>query len=334
MKRALPILPLAALAGCGGFQSALGGEGIEGRNFVWLFALFLIVCAVMYVLIMGGLAGALWRSRRAQEVESPASDSSSERRTNRLLVGWIALIVVGLSGLTVASFFVDRANAIAGAQPKIRIQVTGNQWWWDVEYKGANAAANFRTANELRLPVGVPVQIALRSNDVIHSFWIPNLAGKQDLIPGRQTDIQLTARKTGLYRGQCAEFCGVQHAHMALDVTVTDAADFDRWVKAQQRVAFAPATPEELAGYHMFTTQACASCHAVAGTPANATMGPDLTHVASRRSIAAGTLPMSADNLARWISDPQAVKPGTNMPKVELDPGQLRAMAAYMRRLQ
>ena len=156
------------------------------------------------------------------------------------------MIALGLTLLTVASFFTDRSNAEAGADPQLLINVTGNQWWWDVQYSEGDPSKSFHTANELHLPVGMPVEVKLQSNDVIHSFWVPNLAGKQDLIPGRVTDIQLVPDKIGLFRGQCAEFCGVQHAHMALDVTVESRSDFDKWVAAQQRVAFAPQNPVEL----------------------------------------------------------------------------------------
>ena len=194
------------------------------------------------------------------------------------------------------------------------------------------ARATRRRASERRTSFTCPSacrsRSSFKSNDVIHSFWVPNLAGKQDLIPGRVTDIQLVPRKIGLFRGQCAEFCGVQHAHMALDVTVESRADFDKWVAAQQRVAFAPQNPVEQAGLPVLRHARLQRVPRVGGSPAAAAVGPDLTHFASRRSIAAGTLPMSEANLQAWMADPQKQKPGNNMPKIGLAPDERPSLAA------
>ncbi|HEX6740310.1 MAG TPA: cytochrome c oxidase subunit II [Sphingomicrobium sp.] len=328
---AVAILPLAA---CNRFQNALAGDGADGANFVRLFIIFTIVSAVMFVLVVGALFVALWHKRRADLTVEHGRHQDEPAGFSRALAGWAILIVAGLAALTVASFFTDRSNAADAAHPGLVVTVTGNQFWWDVEYVSGDPSKSFHTANELHLPVGVPVEVKLQATDVIHSFWVPNLAGKQDLIPGRVTDIQLLPRRTGYYRGQCAEFCGVQHAHMALDVTVDSRADFLRWVAAQQRVAFAPAGPAELAGYRYFISRECSSCHNVAGTAASGTIGPDLTHVASRRSLAAGTLPMSRANLARWVADPQAHKSGNAMPTIPLSRNELAALTAYLERLQ
>lgn len=319
-----------------GVQTALGGEALESANFLTLFAVFVAVCTIMYLLLVGGLFAALWHGRRARD---PLTIDTGRHHDNAplikpLLIGWCALIAVGLAVLTVMSFLTDRSNAAVAMKPQLIVTVTANQWWWDVQYMTPEASKIIRTANEIHLPVGVRAEITLQSNDVIHSFWVPNLAGKQDLIPGRVTDIQVLPRKAGLYRGQCAEFCGVQHAHMALDVTVESKSDFERWVAAQQRVAFAPATPLELAGYRYFTTRECSACHNVSGTPASGTVGPDLTHFASRRSIAAGTLPMSTGNLYGWVADPQSQKPGNHMPTIGLEPKELHEVVAYLARLK
>ena len=324
------------LGGCNRFQTALGGDGADSANFVQLFATFMIVSAIMYLLIVGGLLAALWRSRRSDEPLTVEAGRPHEEppAMSRILMGWTALILAGLVTLTVASFFTDRSNAAAGRDPQLLIRVTANQWWWDVQYQSGDVSKNFRTANELHLPLGVPAQVTLQSNDVIHSFWIPNLAGKQDLIPGRVNDIQLLPRRAGLYRGQCAEFCGVQHANMALDVTVEDRAKFRQWVAAQQRVAFAPINPVEQAGMSYFTSRQCSACHNIGGTSASASVGPDLTHLASRRSLAAGTMPMSQANLQAWIADPQAQKRGNNMPKIPLTPEELKSLTAYLARLK
>ena len=335
MTRRLAIFGLlAALAGCEGTQNAFGGQGAEGTNFVRLFALFMIVCTLMYLIVIAGLIAALWRRRRAALTVDDRRHHQTSPAIGLALIGWTALIVVGLTVLTVASFFTDRSNAARTREPALTLTVTANQWWWDVEYTPSDPSKNLRTANEIHLPVGVPAQVLLKSNDVIHSFWIPNLAGKQDLIPGRSTDVRLLPAKTGLYRGQCAEFCGVAHALMALDVTVESKADFQRWYAAQLRVAAAPATPLQLAGYRYVTTRECASCHNIAGTPANGQVAPDLTHFASRASIAAGTLPMGKGNLYGWIADPQSQKPGNRMPTIGLAPDELHAVVAYLEGLK
>ena len=331
------ILPpaLLGLSACNGFQSALAGDGAESRNFLDLFAIFLITCAVMYLLVIAALMLALWRRRRSEpETIDNRRHHETSPQLNRALYLWGGLIALGLTILTVTSFFTDRSNAADADDPALNLKITANQWWWDVEYQFADVSKTVRTANEIHLPVGVPAAVTLQSNDVIHSLWIPNLAGKQDLIPGRETDIHLLPRKIGLYRGQCAEFCGVQHAHMALDVTVESRADFERWLAAQQRPAFAPVSPLELAGYTYVTTRECSSCHNIGGTPAYGSVGPDLTHFASRRSIGAGTLPMNRGNLYGWIADPQSQKPGNHMPVVGLEPNELHAVVAYLERLK
>jgi cytochrome c oxidase subunit 2 len=324
---------LVLLSGCQRFQSALAGDGHEAANFLWLFWLFVAVCTVMYLLVAAALIAAVWRRRR-KEVPLERADEQSNPLLKTGLIAWVGLMAVGLLVLTVASFVADRSNASQTAKPQLLVNVTANQWWWDIEYVSSDASRIVHTANELHLPVGVPAQVQLKSNDVIHSFWIPSLAGKQDLIPGRTSDIQLLPRRVGLYRGQCAEFCGVQHANMALDITVQSAGDFQKWIAAQRRPAMAPQTPLELAGYRYVTTRECSVCHNIAGTPASAKVAPDLTHFAGRRSIAAGTLPMSKGNLYGWVADPQSQKPGSNMPTIGLEPQELHAVVAYLETLK
>jgi cytochrome c oxidase subunit 2 len=250
------------------------------------------------------------------------------------LIAWGTLVGTGLFGLAIASFFADRSMANAAAHEKLSITVTANQWWWDITYNAADQSKMIRTANELHLPVGVPVRIYLRSNDVIHSFWVPSLAGKQDLIPGRDNDISITPRQIGIFRGQCAEFCGAQHAKMALIVDVDSYGEFLKWWQHQLQSAPTPTTPLALSGYNYVTSRACSSCHSIAGTPAGGTVGPDLTHLASRRSIAAGAMPMSEGNLYGWVADPQSLKPGTRMPTLGLEPDQLHAVVAYLETLK
>jgi cytochrome c oxidase subunit II len=335
MRRLAPLLWLPALGGCEGVQAIGPSDGAEAARIGGLFTLFLIVTLIFYAAVLAFLLAAWWRRRGGDDSPDPEAPRG-DRPLNRALLVWIGAVVAGLTGLTLASYFTDRgiAGDVPGGQPLLSVELVANQWWWDIRYHFPDKSQTVRTANELHLPVGVPAMIYLKSNDVIHSFWVPNLAGKQDIIPGKVNDIVLAPRRVGRFRGQCAEYCGIQHAHMALDVTVESKADFARWLGLQQRPAPAPATPLQQAGYDYVTTRECSSCHAIAGTPASAQVGPDLTHLLSRRSIAAGTYPMSRGHLYAWIADPQGAKPGNNMPVVGLDADQLHAVVAYLETLK
>jgi len=335
MIRRAPVLFLPLVLGaCEGVQTAMGGDGAESARFIDLFVFFTAICTVMYLLVVGALPFALWRRKRSALTVDDRRHHHTSPVVGPALAIWVGLVVLGLTALTVASFLTDRSNAADARKPALIVKVTANQWWWDVEYASTDPSRTMRTANELHLPVGVPAQLILTSNDVIHSFWVPNLAGKQDLIPGRMTDVLLLPRRTGLYRGQCAEFCGVQHTQMALNVSVDSAADFRRWYDSQLQPAAAPTTPLQLAGYRYVTTRECSSCHAIAGTPAGGQVAPDLTHFASRRTIAAGTMPMGKGNLYGWIADPQSLKTGSRMPTVGLEPAELHAVVAYLETLK
>jgi cytochrome c oxidase subunit II len=318
------------------YQSAFGNGGVEDHRFLILFWIFLAVCIVMYVAVIAFLIAGILRRRRAGDanvVETGRHHESHPLMTSGL-IGWGAVVATGLIALAIASFFADRSMASAAAHEKLSITVTGSQWWWDVQYNSSDPSKTLRTANELHVPVGVPTRIILRSNDVIHSFWVPSLAGKQDLIPGREGDITIVPTKVGIYRGQCAEFCGTEHAHMAFVVNVDSYGDFVKWWQRQLRPAFAPQTPLAKAGYDYVTQRQCSMCHNIAGTPAGGRIGPDLTHLASRRTIAAGTLPMSEGNLYGWVADPQSLKPGTKMPTMDLEPKDLHAVVAYLQTLK
>ncbi|HEX5237635.1 MAG TPA: cytochrome c oxidase subunit II [Sphingomicrobium sp.] len=331
------LLPLL-LSACSyqDYQSDFGKGAVQDSDFLTLFTIFLVVCAIMYVLVIGFLIAGILRRGRAVEanVVETGRHHQSHPAMRTTLIGWAVLIGIGLAGLAIASFFTDRSMAKAATNQKLSIKLTANQWWWDVQYNSADPSKTMRTANELHLPVGVPVRITLASNDVIHSFWVPSLAGKQDLIPGRENDITITPKRTGIFRGQCAEFCGVQHAHMALIVDVDSYADFIKWWDHQLQPAAAPTNPAALAGYKYVTTGPCSACHNIAGTPASGTVAPDLTHLASRRSIAAGALPMGEGGLYGWVEDPQSVKPGNHMPTIGLEPDQLHSVVAYLETLK
>ncbi len=324
---AAALLPI--LSGCEGIQSMTGGDGLHGQLFNNLLTLFMIVTGIAFALVLLFLVAVILRGRRR------SAPAGNEKALEKILIGWVGFILVGLTLLTVASYVTDRDMAKASPGPRVlEIELTANQWWWDVTYADPTPSNQFRTANELHLPAGMPVHIRLKSNDVIHSFWVPNLAGKQDLIPGRELDIMLRPERTGIYRGQCAEYCGMQHAHMALDVTVESYAEFDAWRQQQLKTAPPPATPLTIAGYNYVTSRECSVCHNISGTPAMGQVAPDLTHVASRRSIAAGTFPMTRGHLYAWVADPQGAKPGNRMPTIGLEPAELHSVVAYLETLK
>jgi cytochrome c oxidase subunit 2 len=214
------------------------------------------------------------------------------------------------------------------------VEVLGRQYWWEVRYRDARPHLEFETANELRIPVGRRVVVRLRSLDVIHSFWVPGLQGKMDLVPGRTNAIVLTAARPGVWRGQCAEFCGVQHAKMAFTVVAEPPERYEAWAARQRAGAPTPNDSAGLADQRAFLQSGCTLCHSVRGTRARGDLGPDLTHVAGRLTLAAGTLPNSAGHLYGWVANPQAIKPGSHMPLVPLTSRELHAIVRYLASLE
>jgi len=319
---------VTALTACSNaVQSSLVSAGDQAAAIGRLWNLTLAICVVVYVLVLVALFWAMWRHRR--ESRSVPDD----RALTKALAVFVILTGGTLTVLTAASFVTDRALH-APARDPLRVRVTAKQWWWQVEYLTDDPSRTVVTANELHLPVDRPVRIELATTDVIHSLWIPVLAGKEDLIPGRQNVLTLTPRKTGTFRGQCAEFCGLQHAHMALDVQVDDAKGFDAWYAHQLQPAPTTLSARAQLGQQVFDSTACALCHAVAGTDAGGRAGPDLTHFATRRTLGAGALPLDRTRVAAWVIDPQRYKPGTNMPKVPMQPHELDAVVDYLMELK
>jgi cytochrome c oxidase subunit 2 len=305
------------------------------------FSRLILICGFMYILVLIFLAGAIWRAGPRIDdgsavAAAPPAGEAREHAWNLSLAAWIALVLLGLLILSTGSFLVDASLAHNRPAP-LQIKITGYQWWWQIDYRSPDAAdpsRGFVTANELHLPVGRPVRIELQSQDVIHSFWVPNLHGKMDLIPGRTNEIRLTPRRIGYFRGQCAEFCGLQHAHMSLQVFVEPPARFAAWRAHQVQPASSTPPGSAQAGAQVFASNACSNCHQVRGTDSGGTSGPDLTHLASRATIAAGTAPFRRGYLAAWISNPQGMKPGANMPAVPLAPDQLNDVVDYLESLQ
>lgn len=322
-----------ALAGCSGVQSALDPKGpaaSELANLIWLFT---ILCTIVWVAVMVVLAGILMR-RGQRRVNPLIEDEGQERALSRVVISAVGATASVLVALTLLSFFANRTLAGIGENAELTIQVTGHQWWWEIRYEDKEPGRILTTANEIHIPSGEPVRLLLRSDDVIHSFWVPTLHGKLDLVPGITNSLTLKADKPGIYRGQCAEFCGMQHAHMAMLVVAHPRAEFAAWYDDQLKPAVQPVSEEQRAGLDFFMKRPCVMCHRIQGTLAGATSGPDLTHVWSRATLAAGTLQMNSDNLAAWITDPQSIKPGAKMPVMDLKGDELNAIAAYLESLK
>jgi cytochrome c oxidase subunit 2 len=216
----------------------------------------------------------------------------------------------------------------------VTVEVIGRQFWWEVHYYDASGRHLLETANEIHIPVGEEIRVRLRSADVIHSFWVPRLAGKLDNIPGRTNEFSISADSSGVFRGQCAEYCGLQHAKMAMLVVAQPADEFARWLSEQSADAVVPSDSSILRGREVFLTSACAACHAVRGTPAAGDLGPDLTHVASRRTLAALAIPNTRGHMGGWLVNPQAIKPGAHMPGVPMAREDFSAVLDYMMSLR
>jgi cytochrome c oxidase subunit II len=316
------------LTGCRGPQSALDPAGHEAGHLADLFWLMAIGAVIIWLAVIS-LAFYSIRSR---------PEPLSARQAHRLIVWGGAIIpTIVLTALLIYGLIPLPALLAPAPAGSLRIQVSGEQWWWRVRYapRTETGGKPVELANEIRLPVGEPVEFRLESPDVIHSFWIPSLAGKVDMIPGRVTRLALKPTKTGVFRGVCAEYCGASHALMSFPVVVMERAEFDRWLAQQTASAQPPADAHVQRGQDLFLANGCSACHTVRGTPANGLLGPDLTHVGSRRSIAADTLSNETVTLQRWIAHTQAVKPGALMPAFSmLPPEELEALAAYLKGLQ
>jgi cytochrome c oxidase subunit 2 len=328
----LALAPTLLLAGCTGWQSALDTHGASAISLKQLILLTVAICSIVWALVMMVLVFALWRGRDGPD-RREGLDPPTERRMTIAVLAAVAVTVTVITGFTVLSFFSTRALSVASSDD-LTIKVRGLQWWWGVEYFGSTAHQRFETANEIHIPVGRNVRLQLEGIDVIHSFWVPSLAGKQDLIPGRPNELMIRAERAGVYRGQCAEFCGMQHAHMAFFVVAEEQPYFDEWVGLQRQNAATSSDAEVAAGQQAFLSKQCAACHAIRGTSASGKTGPDLTHVGGRKYIAAGLFETTRGSLAAWIADPQTLKPGNNMPMVPLDPGELRSISAYLANLK
>ena len=326
----LPKLGLLLLAGCtSGNQSVNSPAGPQAHQINGIWWLMFWVCGVAFVLTMLSLAGAIWRRRKAAE-----PDHTRDPRHATYVAISAGLVIIVLFIFLVASAIGMKKTEYIQTKNALTIQVVGHQWWWEVIYNDPVPSQMVTTANEIHVPVGKPVLILTSSRDVIHSFWAPNLNGKRDLIPGYQTAFWIQADHPGVYRGQCAEFCGHQHAHMAFEVIADPADKFEQWKLAQVLPAKEPDDEIKRRGRDVFLSHPCVMCHTIRGTDAGSRVGPDLTHLAARGTIAAGTLKNTTGNLAGWIMNSQSIKPGNHMPSMSLQGDELQALLAYLGSLQ
>ena len=291
-----------------------------------------VTAAVVFVLVAVAL---LWAAFRRRSNTDPSLDDGRRGRPMRTAV-------LLATGVTIAVLFVflifdisvGRTITTTPGSEALQITVTGHQWWWEVQYRDSLPQDWVTTANEIHIPVGRPVAFELRSTDVIHSFWPPNLSPKRDQIPGDENSVWFQADSAGVYRGQCAEFCGHQHAKMAFLVVAEPPGEFAGWLARQRDTALTPTDPLPRRGREVFLASSCVMCHAISGTPAGSRIGPDLTHLASRQTLAAGTLPNTRANLMGWIVDPQVIKPGVKMPPNQFSGPDLVALVAYLETLK
>jgi cytochrome c oxidase subunit II len=331
-------------------QHMLVPRGPQAAEIASLWWFYLAVVTVVVLLVWAFVLVALIRRRDGDA--TPALDEETlaevkpaqpvrtlpragERRRLQWVSGFTGLTVVTLLVLLVESVASGDRIASLSRQHAVHIELTGHRWWWGARYMDDQDHSKiFATANELHIPVGRPVELTLRSADVIHSFWVPNLSGKRDLIPGRTTHLLLRADQAGTYRGQCAEFCGHAHAEMALSVVAEPQAKYEAWAAQQRQNAPDPSSPEAQRGRDVFMSGPCVMCHSIAGTPAQSGQGPDLTHVASRKRLAAETLPNTRGHLAGWVLNAPNLKPGTQMPSITLPADDLHALLAYLETLR
>lgn len=336
-------------------QTSLDPGGPGAQDIVELWNAMLWLGAAITVLFVALLVYALVRRRRPEELPPEADRPPDDRgehaniedgrrgredqvmpRSERLGVRWMIAGGVVFPALVLTVLFVFTLRAMDVTSPAreteaaLTVEIVGRQWWWEIRYLDPDPSREVVTANELHLPVGQRVRVRLRAFDVIHSFWVPGLQGKTDMIPGRINWTWIEASAPGVWRGQCAEFCGLQHAKMAMVVVAETPEAFARWLEGQRAPAAAPSDSVVGLGQSIFLRSACSNCHTVRGTPALARAGPDLTHVASRLTLAAGELPNTRGNLYGWVANPQGLKPGTRMPAVPLTADELHAVVHYL----
>lgn len=307
---------------------------IEAEHQAWLIGALFGIVAVVFIATSAAVIVAL--TRRTALVSPPGGAGDRERGRLRAVRAAAAATAAVLATVVAVSLAAAPSHVGRGrpTPDSLAVEITGHLWWWEITYLAPSGGTAVTTANELHLPAGRPVDVYLRSGDVIHSFWAPALGGKTDLVPGRPGHFRMTAMRPGEFTGFCAEFCGLEHAHMRIAVRVGTPEEFERWLAGEARVARDPASRMEEEGQRVFLASPCVGCHAIRGTPASGHLGPDLTHLAARRTLAAGAVPNSVGHLAGWLVAPQDVKPGTLMPPADLPDRELQAVVAYLAALR
>ena len=353
-------LPLAAAAaataGCAEAPSPLDPHTPAAARIAELGWFMIAAATVVCLAVFAALGTALATGQRDADAALPAAEDPGGSRTV-VIAGMVlpAVVITATLGYTVyvlrevagaggpgglhavhaehvpgsAAAAQQRAGA-TGGEPALAVHLVGHQWWWEIVYPSEQVV----TANEIHVPAGTPIRLTVTSEDVIHSFWVPQVAGKVDVIPAKLNGVTFRVDQPGVYRGTCAEFCGVQHAHMHFRLFVDPPAEFAAWLAGQRRVAPVPAASIVAQGQRTFMAAGCAQCHTVRGTGVTGTRGPDLTHVASRRTLGAGTHANTPETLRDWIARPQAMKPGNKMPNPDLGDGEVNAVAAYLESLE
>jgi len=318
-----------------GHHHVLHPAAPQAGNIEWLYWVIFGVLTAVFVLMIAGFTWAGAKTGVATSHPLPIMEDKEGDHRARWVVG-LAMGVTVVTLFVILVISVVTGKRIHGPTSKnpVTIQVTARQWWWEITYPNPQADQTITTANEIHVPVGAPIVVLTNSKDVIHSFWAPSITGKRDLIPGYSSAFWFQVDQPGTYHGQCAEFCGLQHAHMGFSVVAEPVDQFQAWQQQQLKAAAEPSTSEAVRGRDVFLTHACLMCHTIRGTDAGSHVGPDLTHIAGRNMIAAETLPNTAGALAGWIVDPQRIKPGTRMSPNPLAPDDLQALIVYLRSLQ
>ena len=317
----------------GSIFDTAGTQAEHIARLTW-FLVIVSVVAYLLVLVATGIAVRRARARRLRDELADTRSETEHRLTRNVAIATIATTLILLVYVTATA---RTGKAIAWpitAQQPLTVEVTGRQWWWQFRYRDSVPSNWLTTSNELHIPVGRPVRVILLSNDVIHSFWIPELHGKQDVIPGHRNTTWIRADRQGTWKARCAEFCGFQHAKMAFDVVAESPARFNQWYVSQLASAQPPADSSAQHGHDVFMQRTCIMCHTISGTQAGSSVGPELTHIASRPSLAAGSLPNTRENLGRWILNPQLIKPGVRMPPNALAPADMNALLDYLETLK
>lgn len=325
MIRLLPLAAVLALTACSPMQSAFHPTGAEAERIATLFWIMTIGGAIIFVIVLVATGLAIYGGKVRETL----------RRERFIAIMGIGFPVAVLSALLVYGFVLMGAGSRTQTNPDgLRVEIAGELWWWRVTYVLPDGST-VTSANELHVPVGELVEIALTSTNVIHSFWAPQLAGKLDMIPGRTNRLTVTATEPGISRGQCAEYCGGAHALMAFHVVAQSPEEFDAWLQAEAAPALEPEGEAAERGAQTFIETGCAACHAIRGTQSRGVVGPDLTHVGRRHSLAAATLPNTAEAFANWIADNQHIKPENKMPAYDiLSEAQINDLAIYLEGLK